>query len=133
MTRFAETKSIYRATLGLLFLLLATPSHAEWATVLRVVDGDTIVVRLESGQKEKVRYLGIDTPETAHPRKPVEPGGPEASAANKALVDGKRVWLSRGPRNRDKYRRLLRRVSLEDGRDVIEHLKGMGHAKRRSQ
>ena len=98
--------------------------------MIRVVDGDTIVVRIEGSEKvEKVRYLGIDTPETVHPRKPVEPGGPEASAANKALVDGKRVWLSRGPRNRGKYRRLLRRVSLEDGRSVVDYLLAGGHAK----
>ena len=48
--------------------------------MIRVADGDTIVVRLEGSEKvERVRYLGIDTPETVHPRKPVEPGGPEAA------------------------------------------------------
>ena len=103
-----KPKRTLKAAVVLSALLPVPPASAEWAQVIRVVDGDTIVVRIEGTEKvEKVRYLGIDTPETVHPRKPVEPGGPAASAANKALVDGKRVWLSRGPRNRGKYRRLL--------------------------
>ena len=62
------------------------------ARVSNVVDGDTIDV-LMNGQEYRVRYIGIDTPETVHPSKPVEFFGPEASAYNKELVDGKEVLL----------------------------------------
>ena len=73
--------------LGLLSLTLAAPALAE--RVARVIDGDTIV--LVGG--EKVRYIGVDTPETVHPQKPVEFMGREASAFNKSLVEGKDVRL----------------------------------------
>ena len=65
------------------------------AIVLRVVDGDTIVVDLGDGEKTKVRLIGVDTPETVHPRKPVECYGPEASAFLKQLLPpGSTVFLS---------------------------------------
>jgi len=78
----------------------------EDVLVVRVIDGDT--VELENG--ERVRYLGIDTPETVHPDKPVECYGPEASERNKLLVEGKRVRLLRDGPDRDSYDRLLRYV-----------------------
>lgn len=78
--------------------------------VTRVIDGDTI--GLENG--EKLRYIGIDTPETVDPRKPVQCFGKEASAKNKELVEGKRVWLQKDVTDRDKYHRLLRYVYLGD-------------------
>ncbi len=72
----------------------AAPASAEWAKVIRVVDGDTIVVRLEGSEKvERVRYLGIDTPETVHPRKPVEPGGPEGRRRTRKRPDRSRKAL----------------------------------------
>ena len=67
----------------------SVPSTFEEALVVRVIDGDT--VELENG--ERVRYLGIDTPETVHPEKPMECYGPEASERNKELVEGKVVSL----------------------------------------
>lgn len=75
-----------------------------------VVDGDTI--KLESG--EVIRYIGIDTPETVDPRKPVQCYGKEASAKNKELVDGKEVKLEKDVSETDKYGRLLRYVWLDD-------------------
>jgi len=78
----------------------------EEALVVRVIDGDT--VELENG--ERVRYLGIDTPETVHPGKPVECFGPEASERNKELVEGKKVRLLQDGPDRDIYDRLLRYV-----------------------
>ena len=78
----------------------------EEALVVRVIDGDT--VELENG--ERVRYLGIDTPETVHPDKPVECFGPEASERNKELVEGKKVRLLQDGPDRDSYDRLLRYV-----------------------
>src|SRR5690606_8993191 len=63
----------------------ASKPTAGLHTVVRVVDGDTIQVDV-GGSLERVRYIGIDTPETVHPRKPVECFGKEASARNEALV-----------------------------------------------
>ncbi|MDP2946334.1 MAG: thermonuclease family protein [bacterium] len=78
--------------------------------VTRVVDGDTI--EIEGG--EKVRYIGIDTPETVDPRKPVQCFGVEASKKNKEMVEGKMVRLEKDITDRDKYNRLLRYVWLDD-------------------
>ena len=83
------------------------------ARVSRVIDGDTIVVLIR-GTEYRVRYIGIDTPETVHPTRPVEPYGPEASEFNKKLVDGETVFLERDISQTDEYGRLLRYVWLED-------------------
>lgn len=77
----------------------------------RVVDGDTIVVE----GLGKVRLIGIDTPETVHPNKPVEFFGKEASAFTKKLVEGKRVRLEWDFQKTDKYRRYLAYVYLVEG------------------
>jgi micrococcal nuclease len=83
------------------------------AQVVRVVDGDTIIVDIE-GQEYRVRYIGIDTPETVHPTKPVEPFGKEASDMNKQLVEGKIVRLEKDISETDRYDRLLRYVYVDD-------------------
>ena len=70
------------------------------------MDGDTIII--EEGQK--VCYIGIDTPESVHPSKPVECFGKEASNKNKELVEGKRVRLETDVSDTDRYGRLLRYV-----------------------
>jgi len=80
----------------------------------RVVDGDTIVVEIE-GKQGKVRLIGVDTPETVHPSKPVEYFGKEASNFTKGMVEGKKVRLEYDWQKRDKYGRLLAYVYLEDG------------------
>jgi micrococcal nuclease len=80
------------------------PSHA---TVIRVVDGDTIVVRLGDGREEHVRYIGIDTPESVKPGTPVECFAKEASDANARLVEGRRVRLVRDVSERDRFGRIL--------------------------
>lgn len=89
------------------------PGQAELHEVVRVIDGDTIQVDID-GSLERVRYIGIDTPETVHPRKGVECFGKEASAKNAALVDGKKVRLVRDVSDRDRYGRLLRYVWVDD-------------------
>ena len=99
----------------------------EDALVSRVIDGDT--VELENG--ERVRYLGIDTPETVHPSKPVECYGPEASERNKELVEGKIVTLMRDGPDTDQYDRLLRYVFV-DGTFVNGDLVWGGYAYARS-
>ena len=78
--------------------------------VTRVVDGDTI--EIEGG--EKVHYIGIDTPETVDPRKPVQCFGVEASKKNKELVEGKTVRLEKDITDKDKYGRLLRYVWVDN-------------------
>ena len=83
-------------------------STFETATVARVVDGDTIV--LEDGRK--VRYIGIDTPETVDPNRPVGCFGKEASVFNTQLVDKKQVWLEKDVSDMDRYGRLLRYVYI---------------------
>lgn len=81
--------------------------------VLRVIDGDTIEVDI-NGKPERVRYIGMDTPETVHPEKPVQCFGKEASEKNKELVAGKKVRLESDVTDRDKYGRLLRYVYVDD-------------------
>jgi endonuclease YncB( thermonuclease family) len=76
--------------------------------VARVIDGDTIVI--DGG--ERVRYIGMDTPEIVDPRKPVQCFGRESAARNRELVEGKMVRLVRDVSDRDKYHRLLRYVYL---------------------
>ena len=92
---------------------MAPIGEAERARVLDVIDGDTIAIDRGQG-REKVRYIGVDTPETVHPSKPVEVMGREASAANKAMVEGRDVLLERDVTDRDRYGRLLRYVWIED-------------------
>ncbi|XOB46405.1 MAG: thermonuclease family protein [Candidatus Nealsonbacteria bacterium] len=82
----------------------------ETYLVIKVIDGDTI--EIEKGYK--VRYIGIDTPETVHPSKPVECFGIEASNKNKELVEGKKVRLEKDVSETDKYGRLLRYVYVND-------------------
>jgi micrococcal nuclease len=87
------------------------PAGADLApgtgVVTEVIDGDTVVVRLATGE-ENVRLLGIDTPETVHPDKPPECFGPEASARARALLPpGTVVRLERDAEARDHFGRLL--------------------------
>lgn len=91
----------------------------ETHTVARVVDGDTIVI--DTGQK--VRYIGMNTPETVDPRKPVECFGQEASAKNKELVAGQTVRLVKDTSETDKYGRLLRYVYVGDTMINLELVK----------
>jgi micrococcal nuclease len=86
---------------------------AARAEVLRVIDGDTIEVAL-GGAEEDVRYIGIDTPESAIPGEPVECFGKEAAAANEDLVGGETVRLVYDAERRDHYGRLLAYVFVGD-------------------
>ncbi len=96
--------------LALLPLLLAPAASSTAgsleATVVRVVDGDTIQVRI-GDRLEKVRYIGVNTPEVHHPTKGEEPGGREAAEVNRGLVEGKPARLELDVQERDRYRRLL--------------------------
>jgi micrococcal nuclease len=95
--------------------------------VSRVVDGDTVEVRLE-GEEEDVRYIGVDTPETVKPDTPVQCFGPQASDFNHRSVEHRRVRLVFGAERRDVYGRLLAYVYL-DGRFVNAELVRRGLAR----
>lgn len=77
------------------------------ASLVRVVDGDTIVVRLSGGSEERLRYIGIDTPELTHPDKRVQRMAQEAAKRNAALLAGGPLQLERDVQERDQYGRLL--------------------------
>ena len=108
-------------------LSLRFPGDTTPATVTRVVDGDTIEVEIE-GETHKVRYIGIDTPETVDPRRPVGCFGEEASAANKALVEGLPVGLEADVSDTDVFGRLLRYVWLNSEEMVNATLVREGYA-----
>jgi micrococcal nuclease len=97
--------------------------------VVRVVDGDTIRVLLD-GREERVRYIGIDTPESVREGTPVECFARRAAAENTRLVGGQRVRLERDAEARDRYGRLLAYVfRAADGRMVNEALVSGGYAR----
>lgn len=91
--------------------------------VTRVIDGDTI--EIEGGQK--VRYIGIDAPETVNPTKLAECFGQESTNSNKKLTEGKKVSLEKDISETDKYGRLLRYVFV-DGVLVNEYMVRNGYA-----
>lgn len=97
--------------------------------VTKVIDGDTIEVD-DAGRIEKVRLLGIDTPELHDPRKPVQCFAAEASKKAQDLMNSQIVRLEADPSQgeRDKYGRLLRYVYLPDGRQVNLLLVEEGYA-----
>lgn len=125
-TKLLVIFSLLVTTLGLGFLFLGlqptsinispSPSPANESQpqknfgilVTKVIDGDTI--EIETG--EKVRLLGVDTPETVDPRRPVECFGKEASNKLKELIEGKSVILEKDISETDKYNRLLRFIYL---------------------
>jgi len=96
--------------------------------VVRVVDGDTIKVRLDGGRIERVRYIGIDTPESVKPGTPVQCFAKKASRFNASLVSGRQVTLKTDAEERDRYGRLLAYV-FADGRFVNRELVARGYAR----
>lgn len=105
-------KAIRILTIPILILLLTCLLYAQdWVKVERVIDGDTLL--LANG--ERVRLIGVDTPETKHPQKPVQRFGKEAYLFTQRIVEGKEVRLEFDWQKRDKYGRLLAYVYLLDG------------------
>lgn len=98
--------------------------NITYAKVINVVDGDTFT--LESGQV--VRMIGMDTPETVHPSKPVQCYGKEASLKTEELLQGKEINLEKDVSETDRYNRLLRYVYVGD-LFVNEYLVSEGYAK----
>ena len=102
----------------------SSPVPSGFIKVTRVVDGDTIVV----DGNLKVRFIGVNTPETVDPRRAVQCFGHEASDYNKSLLEGKAVRLVKDISETDKYGRLLRYVYMEDGTFVNLALVSNGYA-----
>ena len=101
-----------------LALVCAPPATAAQteriaATVVGVTDGDTITVAFPDGARERVRLIGVDTPETVHPSRPVECYGREASARTRELALGRPAELELDVQPRDRYRRLLAYVWID--------------------
>ena len=110
-------KAVRFAPLVLVALLSgasAAPHTTGAAQVERVIDGDTISVRLADGARATVRLTGVETPETRHPTRGVEPGGPDASAYTTRRLTGATVRLDLDPAGDDidAYGRILRYVVL---------------------
>jgi micrococcal nuclease len=101
------------------------PLHGR---VVHVADGDTINVRLSDGRTERVRYIGIDTPESVKPGTPVQCFAKKASHYNASLVEGRQVTLRLDAEERDRYGRLLAYVYTE-GRFVNRELVARGYAR----
>jgi micrococcal nuclease len=90
------------------------------------VDGDTIHVRV-GARVEKVRYIGVNTPEVHHPTKGEEPGGREAACVNRDLVAGRQARLELDAQTHDRYGRLLAYVWV-DGAMINAELVRLGYA-----
>ncbi len=118
--------------LALILILLpasvASQGDSTTVQVVRVIDGDTIQVCCVFGDRVKVSYIGVDTPETHHPMRGVEPYGKEAAEANRKLVEDKTVILKFDVEQRDRYGRLLAYIYLEDGTFVNAWLVEHGYA-----
>ena len=99
------------------------------ATCSRVVDGDMLIINI-SGLKDRVRLTGVDTPGAIHPRKPVQHFGKEAYNFTWRMAEGKKVRLEFDQNQRDRYKRLLAYVYLEDGTFLNAEIikQGYGHA-----
>jgi micrococcal nuclease len=128
---------LLRAYLALILLALAGCGSDEGGArtrqgatqVLRVIDGDTVQVQVE-GRRERVRYIGVDTPESVRPGAPVQCFAKRASAFNARLVAGERVRLVSDAERRDRHGRLLAYVyRVRDGLFVNAELVRRGYAR----
>jgi micrococcal nuclease len=91
---------------------------AATGLVVRVVDGDTVKVRI-GDRVRTVRYIGVDTPESVKPGTPVQCYAKPASHFNERLVEGRRVRLRYGPEHYDRYGRVLAYVYLASDRHAF--------------
>jgi micrococcal nuclease len=118
------TRVITRS-LGLWLALALLSARTVAAQVVeRVIDGDTLIVQTVG----TVRLIGVDTPETVHPRRAVEPFGPEATRFTRTLAEGRAVRLEYEGKRRDRYGRTLGYVYLDDGTfvnaEIVKQLLG---------
>jgi micrococcal nuclease len=108
----------------------AQVSPTTAADVVRVIDGDTVDVRFDNGTRERLRLIGMDSPEVVDPRKPVQCFGRQASQHAHELLDGQSVSIETDPSQgyRDIYGRYLAYIWLPDGRNFGEVMIGDGYA-----
>lgn len=97
--------------------------------VARVVDGDTVDVIID-GKTERIRLIGMDTPETVDPNLPVQCYGPEADRKARGILTGKSVYIEvdKSQSDKDRYNRLLRHIYLEDKTNFSEIMIREGYA-----
>lgn len=126
--------------IAVVFILLVLASYSiwtltggdprgEWVLVTHITDGDTIGVG-RGWRYQTVRFIGVDTPETVHPERPVEPFGLEASDFTERKLEGQRVHLEFEPANQhDPYDRLLAYVFLAEGTLFNAELIKQGYAR----
>jgi micrococcal nuclease len=98
----------------------APPGPVLHGVAVRAVDGDTLVVRLDGGGRERVRVIGVDTPEDVAPGRPVECYSRRAAAFTARVVTRRRVVLRVGRERRDRYGRLLAYVRVEGASSDLE-------------
>lgn len=99
------------------------------ATFVRVVDGDTLIANID-GKEEYVRLLLVDTPETKHSKKEIQPFGSEASELMRIMFqEGDSIRLEYGTEKRDNYDRILAYIYTEDGRMFNKELLKRGLAR----
>jgi micrococcal nuclease len=137
-----EASQIHRRRAALLIAALAATSLGGWrlgqawpggapqpgsARVVNVVDGDTLEVDW-AGRRERVRLLGVDTPETVDPDRPIGCYGPEAAAFTHRRLQGRTVRLRFDRQHRDRYGRLLAYLEV-DGRRFNDELLAGGYAR----
>jgi micrococcal nuclease len=122
MRKLNIVQTVFLHSFLLLFLFAAAAAQGV-VSVKRVIDGDTLVL----ANDERVRLIGVDTPETKHPRKPVQRFGKEASLFTKRMVEGKEVRLEFDWQKRDKYGRLLAYIYLLDGTFVNAEIIKQGY------
>ena len=104
------TALILALSFSLMGLSAEKPEDLTYVRVVQIIDGDTIRVKFENGEVEKMRYIGINTPEM---REPVECYGEEATKYNRRLVEDKTLWLEFDVQRRDKYGRILSYAYLD--------------------
>jgi micrococcal nuclease len=105
------------------------PTGPFSARVVRAVDGDTLLVRLASGASERVRVIGVDTPEDVAPGRPVQCWSRRAAAFTQRMLGGREVRLVPGRELHDRYGRLLAYVRRSDGLDLEVELLRRGMAR----
>ncbi len=120
--RVIPTDSVADSSISAEFSDSSTIPNGEKATVINVIDGDTVDVRL-NGQEYRLRYIGVDTPERD------EPYYIEATRFNRDLVDDQDIILVKDVSDVDQYGRLLRYVYLQDGTFVNAELIAGGYGR----
>ena len=123
------TKNTLRSLLLCLLIIIFSPGPArpaEYCTVVKVIDGDTLEADCEH-HLEKVRLIGVDTPEKFHPEKPVQFFAEEASNFTRKMVESKRVRIESDVEKLDRYGRRLGYIYLPDGTFLNAELVRQGY------